>query len=478
MSRPILSRPRTFIYGSNYDKGESYYKPMVDHLDRKYSGRPLFPEPRNSLADEIAARRSDIGTRDLSGPRTGSLGRDPDLDLDPRTRASQPPPFTDPLLAFDDEDTVYDSRGQRIPARRRLGDDFADEVTATTRRFRARVAAIGLEDDFEAMNAAGQARRNATDLLENTVTARKSAKTAIEDVENSFKRRSKLFDEIERVDESKPAFARWSKLINEDDDLAQTSAAASRAMQTKARLHDLESEMEELAERQAKRERRAAALRALVNENAAAADADVVQQSALNVALLRSLGSRNLSGNRDDFYDELDFLLDGRGRPIQENPYEDDFVITHRRFKERAAAAFEEDMAELRRKRRDMQDRIFDVIDLNAEIEKAKSTLEAADIVFQRHATKFDNQGDDEQTMSLSQKFDRTRKIANVEKPKTFLLKLPIDEQETAQPPVPAGRQYRINSLIDTNEIGDPQEVLAMQPMKRRFLKRKKSVSF
>ncbi|KYM96967.1 PREDICTED: uncharacterized protein LOC108778904 isoform X1 [Cyphomyrmex costatus] len=281
MSRPILSRPRTFIYGSNYDKGESYYKPMVDHLDRKYSGRPLFPEPRNSLADEIAARRSDIGTRDLSGPRTGSLGRDLDLDLDPRTRASQAPPFTDPL-AFDDEDTVYDSRGQRISARRRLGDDFADEVAATTRRFRARVAAMDLEDDLETTNVSGQARRNATDLLENTVTARKSAKTAIEDVENSFKRRSKLFDEIERVDENKPAFARWSKLINEDDDLAQTSTAASRAMQTKARLHDLESEMEELAERQAKRERRAAALRALVNENAAAIDTDVVQQSAVN----------------------------------------------------------------------------------------------------------------------------------------------------------------------------------------------------
>ncbi|KYM96966.1 hypothetical protein ALC62_12343 [Cyphomyrmex costatus] len=194
--------------------------------------------------------------------------------------------------------------------------------------------------------------------------------------------------------------------------------------------------------------------------------------------------SRNLSGNRDDFY-ELDFLLDGRGRPIQEDPYEDDFVITHRRFKERAAAAFEEDMAELRRKRRDMQDRIFDVIDLNAEIEKAKSTLEAADIVFQRHATKFDNQGDDEQTMSLSQKLDRTRKIANVElekpKPKTFLLKwpkMPVDEPETAQPPLPTGRQHRINSLIDTNEIGDPLETLAMQPMKRKFLKRKKSVSF
>ncbi|KAL0110856.1 hypothetical protein PUN28_014062 [Cardiocondyla obscurior] len=282
MSRPILSRPRTFIYGSNYDKGESYYKPMVDHLDRKYSGRPLFPEPRNSLADEIAARRNDIGTRDLSGPRAGSLGRDPDLDLDPRIRASQPPPFTDPLLAFEDEDTVYDSRGQRIPSRRRLGEEFADEVSSTTRRFRARVAAMGLEDEFEAANASNQTRRNA-DLLENAVTARKSAKTAIEDVESSFKRRSKLFDEIERPEENKPVFARWSKLINEDDDdLAQTSAAASRAMQTKARLHDLESEMEELAEKQAKRERRAAALRALINETASSSDVDVVQQSAVS----------------------------------------------------------------------------------------------------------------------------------------------------------------------------------------------------
>ncbi|XP_011879642.1 PREDICTED: uncharacterized protein LOC105568522 isoform X2 [Vollenhovia emeryi] len=257
MSRPILSRPRTFIYGSNYDKGESYYKPMVDHLDRKYSGRPLFPEPRNSLADEIAARRSDSG-------------------------------------------------------------------------------------------------------------------------------------------------------------------------------------------------------------------------------------SRNLSGNRDDYYDELDFLLDGRGRPIQEDPYENDFVITQRRFKERAAAAFEEDLAELRRKRRDMQDRVFDVIDLNAEIEKAKSTLEAADIVFQRHATKFDNQGaDDEQTMSLAQRLDRTRKIANVElekpRPKTFLIKwpkMPVDEPDAAQPTAQTGRQRRINSLIDTSEIGNPLETLAMQPIKRRFMKRKKSVSF
>ncbi|XP_072764594.1 uncharacterized protein [Anoplolepis gracilipes] len=190
------------------------------------------------------------------------------------------------------------------------------------------------------------------------------------------------------------------------------------------------------------------------------------------------LGSRNLSGNRDDFYDGLDFL-DERGRPIQEDPYEDDFVISHRRFKERAAAAFEEDIAELRRKRRDMQDRIFDVLDLNAEIEKAKSTLEAADTVFQRHATKFDNESNDE---GISLKLDRTRKI-NMEipekpkKPKTFLMKwpkVPVEEPEAGQ----MGRQRRINSLIDTSEIGNPLETLVMQPMKRKLSKRKKSVSF
>lgn len=216
---------------------------------------------------------------DLSGSRTGSLGRDPDLDLDPRNRASQLSPLTDPQLAPDDEDTVYDSRGQRISARRKIGDEFADDVMATTRRFRARVAALNIEDELEAATAASQAKKSPSDLLENAITARKSAKQAIEDVESTFKKRSKLFDEIDRADESKPMFARWTRLINEDDDPIPASAAASRAKQTKARLHDLESEMEELAERKAKRERRAAALKALVNETATDTD---VQQSTIS----------------------------------------------------------------------------------------------------------------------------------------------------------------------------------------------------
>lgn len=56
-------------------------------------------------------------------------------------------------------------------------------------------------------------------------------------------------------------------------------------------------------------------------------------------------------GNRNDFLDDLDYIFD---RGI-EDEVEDDFVVGQRRYKERAAAAFAEDLAELRRKRRDMQ---------------------------------------------------------------------------------------------------------------------------
>lgn len=69
-------------------------------------------------------------------------------------------------------------------------------------------------------------------------------------------------------------------------------------------------------------------------------------------------GSRNLAGNRNDSYDDLDFLYDFRARPDEE--HDDDWVMARRRFKERAAAAFEEDLAEIRRKRRDMEVVYFD----------------------------------------------------------------------------------------------------------------------
>ena len=64
-----------------------------------------------------------------------------------------------------------------------------------------------------------------------------------------------------------------------------------------------------------------------------------------------TLGSYNPSGYRNDFLDDLDYMYD---RGIEDD-FEDDFVVTQRRYKERAAAAFADDLADLRRKRRDMQ---------------------------------------------------------------------------------------------------------------------------
>ncbi|XP_011308252.1 uncharacterized protein [Fopius arisanus] len=271
MSRPILSRPRTRVYGCNYDKGESYYKPMVDHLDRKYSGRPLFPEARTSLADEIAARRSDIGSRDLAGPRASTYARDLDLEFDtprPRTQA--------PTLYEDDEDTVYDIRGQRTN-RRNLSDDFASEIAATTRRFKAHAASLSYDSEHY-----DDLRRSVTDRRQDVMEkVTESAKSALEEADVAFKRRSKLLSDTEG--ERSAAMTRWSKLADVE---TETSGAASRARQTKARLNDLESEMEEMAERQAKRERRAAALRAMVNETATADD--FVQEAVKSVKCERS----------------------------------------------------------------------------------------------------------------------------------------------------------------------------------------------
>ncbi|CAK9821554.1 hypothetical protein ANTRET_LOCUS262 [Anthophora retusa] len=285
MSRPILSRPRTRVYGCNYDKGESYYKPMVDHLDRKYCSRPLFSEPRTSLADEIAARRGDIGSRDLSGPRNNSLGHDLDLELDPSIRGPQLPL---PSLASDnlfpeDEDIVYNSRGQR--SRRRFAENFANDVTATTQHLKAKLATIGLEEEVDAVLGRPRRLRQEQDPLESGLNVRKNLQDVSslisKEAEASFKRRSKLFDEIDSMEETKPMLTKWSRLINEDDSLVPVSAAATRAKQTKARLNDLESEMEELAEKQAKRERRAAALRALINESSTDTE-NIQEQSVLS----------------------------------------------------------------------------------------------------------------------------------------------------------------------------------------------------
>lgn len=188
------------------------------------------------------------GSRDVSS----SSARDLDLEFDtPRPRLQSHLGAGAGLINDDDEDMVYDIRGQRTN-RRNLADDFASEVASTTRRFKAKAASLSYDTKH-------------TDELRKSMERHdiKDTKKIIEDADTGYKRRSKFLSDTDG--ERNAAMTRWSKLPDIETDLP--SSAANRARQTKARLENLESEMEEMAERQAKRERRAAALRAFVNEN-------------------------------------------------------------------------------------------------------------------------------------------------------------------------------------------------------------------
>lgn len=102
--RTILSRPRTRVYDANYNIGESMYRPAIDRLDRKYSGRPITP-PRTpaTIPNELLERHE-------------RAFLDDDLD-NCRRRAEK-------HIAGE---SFFDSRGGRLDARELL-DNFDEEV--------------------------------------------------------------------------------------------------------------------------------------------------------------------------------------------------------------------------------------------------------------------------------------------------------------------------------------------------------------
>lgn len=122
---------------------------------------------------------------------------------------------------------------------------------------------------------------------------------------------------------------------------------------------------------------------------------------------------------------------------------------------------------------------MFDMTDMNAEIEKAKTTLGAADTLFQRHALRFDNEADDlDPNRSLAQRIDRSRKIASQDVPDNkksnvqWMKLVPVEQPPPeiaaqAQPRRASVNSYADNPYVDNEPRG-----------KRGYSKRKKSVSF
>lgn len=85
--RTLLSRPRTRVYDCNYNIGEGYYKPMMDHLDRKYYGASatpasgFFENPRSLFGSTGAAASAFDEFRSLSPIRSRRSGSDSRLSL-------------------------------------------------------------------------------------------------------------------------------------------------------------------------------------------------------------------------------------------------------------------------------------------------------------------------------------------------------------------------------------------------------------
>lgn len=230
-------RPRTRVYDCNFNIGQSYYKPVMDSLDRKYSGRPDVVTP---VAERLTGRESSPG---------GRANR----------------------LMAEFENGIESHRPSRAQF---TTDDDAEidaEFEATMKRIKSARAArtAELEEDFNNLTTSNRKKLNIADQLLDSVGLNSKTQRAIED-EVLYKQKSsarKFFD-----DEDDKVMTKWTavrpgaKAMQEAEDFAEESSAAIRARKSRARLDDIDAELEDLAARGAARQKRITDLRALIDE--------------------------------------------------------------------------------------------------------------------------------------------------------------------------------------------------------------------
>ncbi|XP_039286685.1 virulence factor-related M protein isoform X3 [Nilaparvata lugens] len=287
------SRPRTRVYDCNYNLGEQYYKPVVDSLDRKYGGGIA----ERLAADEPLSRRSPFGAESSGGGGGGG-------------RSS--------LMEAADEEFDVGASLQRLKASRAARQELEDELESmSTERMLKKKAATAaaareslLEGELESALTGGRRRKaNYSEQLLDTVgvngkmheklvdevsTFRRKAQSAIDDfneelsgrTENSrrlvnlARQRADLLGEEHSVVTVRvkkvPRLTKWTALnatsMTESlEESAAEKAARARARASKARLADLDAEMEALTERGQQREMRVKGLRSLLAETASSA---------------------------------------------------------------------------------------------------------------------------------------------------------------------------------------------------------------
>jgi hypothetical protein len=238
--RYLLSRPRTKIYDCNYTMGERNYKPTLDSLDQRAG--------RNSAS---------AAAREAAEAKAASI--------------FSPPP---PRCRSVDEGSEN------------------DEVSASIRRIRASRAAMeeesrALEESSAARRANARARFDISDRLMDSVGiktstngteeisySRRPPRRAISELEEDAFFKKRTFDD---EDVGSKAIQRWTKMDSKMNGSAleengfDSIAAANRAKKSRQRIAEIESEMDDLAERSKARSARRAAAEAVLSE---AADLD------------------------------------------------------------------------------------------------------------------------------------------------------------------------------------------------------------
>jgi len=220
---------RTRVYNASYNIGENYYKSALDGIDRKYSGAGIGRRDLSSAAlppAPVARQRVNFDENDNDGLYTA------------RRRAERA--IT--------EDTFFDSKGSRVSKKVNPYAELDDEIEKSIDRIRSNRKALADDDDELDKQIEAVKRRTRVDLGDAGDSG-------------AFKATFKVTTR-RQVQEAEPAsLTKWTKVSQHDEDRNSSSAASVRALASKTRLHELDSEMFERNEKQLAREKRSAQLK-------------------------------------------------------------------------------------------------------------------------------------------------------------------------------------------------------------------------
>lgn len=239
--RPSV-RNSTRIYDANYNKGHSLYKSALDSIDARYA-----------LGARTAARESSL-------PRTRI---DYGVDLgdgtlsDARYRAHRA--IT--------EETVFDSKGFRIPKAgvplsSQIEKTFDAEIQSSMDRLRSnKLRTFEADIDMDVPKTSSFIRKARAEMNDSIYGLQNSSESS-----NFIKKRAlKVASASSAVDSAIDSsnLTRWTKMSAGED---AESLAKKRALQSKARILELEDDMSTRQERQAARERKAVNLRKMIRD--------------------------------------------------------------------------------------------------------------------------------------------------------------------------------------------------------------------